>query len=143
MFAFLFAALGLLAPKMNSCAPSRASFLTGRLPFHLAATRANLIPFSLPDGTNITYTMLPMKLAPAGVISHHIGKWHQGFHNIEYTPAGRGFNSSFGFLQGGEDHWTSRGGVNCGAPGSGGAARPVDLCFGTNNGNGTVHAVWQ
>ena len=57
----------------------------------------------------------------------------QGFHKIGYTPAGRGFNSSFGFLQGGEDHWTSRGGVNCRKEAAG--ANTVDLCFGTNNGS--------
>ena len=29
---------------------------------------------------------------------------HQGFFSHEYTPHGRGFNTSFGFLGGGEDH---------------------------------------
>jgi len=29
---------------------------------------------------------------------------HQGFFNRSYTPRGRGFDSSFGFLGGGEDH---------------------------------------
>ena len=101
--------------SLFSGAPTRASLLTGRYPFHLAATRANLIPFTLPDATNITYTMLPKKLARAkNVVTAHIGKWHSGFHTMEYTPAGRGFNSSFGFLQGGEDHWTSRSGIEAG-----------------------------
>lgn len=31
---------------------------------------------------------------------------HQGLQTPEYTPVGRGFNNSYGFLQGGEDHWT-------------------------------------
>ncbi len=66
------------------CAPTRGSFLTGRFPYHLAATRCNLIPSSIPEGTDLGYTMLPKLLAPQGYISHHVGKWHQGFHTV-YT----------------------------------------------------------
>jgi hypothetical protein len=33
-------------------------------------------------------------------------KWHQGFHTPFYLPVGRGFNTSYGFLAGGEDHFT-------------------------------------
>eukprot|EP01043_Picozoa_sp_COSAG02_P019242 COSAG02_NODE_920_length_15934_cov_11.363751_3_plen_360_part_00 len=88
------------------CAPTRGSFLTGRFPYHLAATRCNLIPSSIPEGTNLGYTMLPKLLAAQGYISHHVGKWHQGFHTPDYTPVARGFNTSYGFLQGGEDHYT-------------------------------------
>lgn len=33
---------------------------------------------------------------------------HQGLFTPEYTPVGRGFDHSFGFLEGGEDHNTSR-----------------------------------
>ena len=31
-------------------------------------------------------------------------QWHQGFYSHKFTPHGRGFNMSFGFLGGGEDH---------------------------------------
>jgi len=86
------------------CAPTRGSFLTGRLPFKLSATRANLIPWTLPDGTHLGYSMLPRKLKASNYWSAHIGKWHQGFYTPEYTPIGRGFDHSFGFLEGGEDH---------------------------------------
>ena len=88
------------------CAPTRSSFLTGRLPYRLAATRCNLIPSSIPEGTNLGYAMLPKLLRPRGYLNHHVGKWHAGFHTPAYTPVGRGFDSSLGFLQGGEDHWT-------------------------------------
>jgi len=88
------------------CAPTRGSFLTGRLPYHLACTRCNFIPSSIPEGIDLGYTMLPKLLTAAGYVSHHVGKWHLGFHTPEYTPVGRGFNTSHGFLQGGEDHWT-------------------------------------
>lgn len=61
------------------CAPSRASFLTGRLPYHLAATRTNFIPWSTPDGTELDYVMIPKHLSKANYYTVHIGKWHQGF----------------------------------------------------------------
>jgi hypothetical protein len=57
------------------CAPTRGSFLTGRFPYHLAATRCNLIPSSIPEGTDLGYTMLPKLLATQGYVSHHVGKW--------------------------------------------------------------------
>jgi arylsulfatase B len=56
------------------CAPTRGSFLSGRYPFRLSATRANLIPWALLDGINTTYMYLPKKLAEASYVSHHIGK---------------------------------------------------------------------
>ena len=57
------------------CAPTRGAFLTGRLPYRLAATRANFIPWQLTDGTHLSYSMLPRRLKAAGYHSSHIGKW--------------------------------------------------------------------
>eukprot|EP00045_Choanoeca_perplexa_P006088 m.51781 g.51781 ORF g.51781 m.51781 type:complete len:126 (-) comp13459_c0_seq1:1024-1401(-) len=57
-------------------------------------------------GIDLNYTMLPAMLKKAGYSSHHIGKWHQGFYTFDYTPLGRGYESSVGFLVGGEDHYT-------------------------------------
>ena len=45
---------------------------------------------------------------------------HLGFHTPDYTPVARGFNFSYGFLEGGEDHWTHQcgaGKVRCNVPG--------------------------
>lgn len=58
---------------------------------------------------------------------------HQGFVTPEYTPVGRGFDHSFGFLEGGEDHWTS-------ATFNGPKCKPngVDLSFGFRNGSEIV-----
>jgi len=87
------------------CSPSRGSLLSGRYPWHLASTRCNLIPSTIPEGLHLDYTLLPAHLARASYRSHHVGKWHLGFHTGAYTPVARGFNSSWGFLEGGEDHW--------------------------------------
>ena len=93
------------------CAPTRGSFLTGRFPYKLAATRNNLNPPYIPEGTNLGYTMIAEKLksAPTPYISYQVGKWHQGVLSQEYTPIGRGFNKSYGFLGGGEDHFKQTG----------------------------------
>ena len=56
------------------CSPTRGSFLSGRLPFHLDATRCNIIPWTLLDGLNLEYTLLPQKLKTAGYATHHVGK---------------------------------------------------------------------
>ena len=88
------------------CSPSRGSLLTGRYPWKLPGVRCNLIPSSIPEGVPLAYTMLPEHLAKVGYFSAHVGKWHLGFHTNEYTPVARGFNESYGFLEGGEDHYT-------------------------------------
>ena len=58
------------------CAPTRGSFLTGRLPYRLASTKMNFIPWHMPDGTHLSYSMLPKKLQAANYTSVHIGKWY-------------------------------------------------------------------
>lgn len=84
------------------CSPTRASFLTGRLPGH-GIQNTNL-GMTAASGCNIKLTMIGAKLQQAGYSTHQVGKWHQGFFLPAYTPHGRGFNTSFGFLGGGEDH---------------------------------------
>ena len=104
--------------------------MSGRYPYHLRATRCNLIPASVPEGLHLDYELLPKTLAKAGYVSHHVGKWHMGFHTAEYTPVGRGFNTSWGFLEGGEDHYTERcgaGQVTCDGPGGRKSSQYPDL----------------
>ena len=87
------------------CSPSRASFLTGRWPHHVHQWN---LPTSSLIGANIKMTMLPAKLKNAGYKTHMVGKWHEGLFEPGYLPVNRGFDTSSGFLWGGEDHMTQR-----------------------------------
>jgi arylsulfatase A-like enzyme len=88
------------------CSPTRASFLTGRLPYKLLNIRENLHSMASPDATDERFTMLPKRLKEAQYWSIQIGKWHQGAASFSHTPVGRGFDESYGFLAGGEDHYS-------------------------------------
>ena len=99
------ASTGLLLDRhyvFKYCSPSRASFLTGRWPHHVH--QWNIDPPGIPLGLNINMTALPAKLKQAGYSTHIVGKWHEGFFSEEYLPMNRGFDTSSGFLTGGEDH---------------------------------------
>ena len=90
------------------CSPTRASFLTGRLPYKLLNIRENLHSMASPDATDMRFTMLPKRLKEAHTpyYSIQIGKWHQGAASFSHTPVGRGFDESYGFLSGGLDHYS-------------------------------------
>jgi arylsulfatase I/J len=106
------------------CSPTRSSLLTGRLPIHvnqltacgkilqgLDYTGANIsgkiYPCSMADAR---MTKLPEKLNRVGYVSYQIGKWHAGAYSDELQPVGTGFNHSFGYMSGDEDHYTQRNG---------------------------------
>lgn len=90
------------------CSPTRASFLTGRIPGHGIWEKNP--PATSAIGVNQDIKMLPAMLKPAGYKTAQIGKWHMGYYRPFFTPHGRGFDTSFGFLHGGEDHFNQCGG---------------------------------
>lgn len=97
------------------CSPTRGSFLSGRYAFRTGNTRSNFIPWSRPDGLNLGFNLLQHRLKALGYRTHHVGKWHLGFHNSSYLPVNRGFDTFYGYLTGMEDHFTERlrGFINC------------------------------
>jgi arylsulfatase B len=92
------------------CSPSRSTFMTGRLPYHIGQqTAMNLNPMpGIACGINLAYDFLPalLKKAPAPYTSFALGKWHLGFLNDSYTPTWRGFDSFLGYYSGAEEHFT-------------------------------------
>lgn len=57
------------------CSPTRGSFLSGRYPFRTGNTRSNFIPWSRPDGLELGFDTLPLRLGRLGYSTHHVGKW--------------------------------------------------------------------
>jgi uncharacterized sulfatase len=83
------------------CAPTRASLLTGRYPFH-----CGLMENPAPDfGGQFTELGLPLSekalaelFRGAGFATAMIGKWHLGHTKKEFYPVRRGFDEYLGIL---------------------------------------------
>ena len=60
-----------LTDTYKYCSPTRGSFLSGRLPYKLDATRCNIIPWTLLDGLDLKYELIPQKLKKAGCAQPH------------------------------------------------------------------------
>ncbi|KAH8071295.1 sulfuric ester hydrolase [Aureococcus anophagefferens] len=86
------------------CSPSRSSLLSGRYPMH--ANQYNMAGDALGGGVHVNMTTIAKKLKGAGYATHQLGKWHAGQSSADLVPAARGFDTSLGYLNGAEDHWT-------------------------------------
>ena len=93
------------------CAPTRSALMTGRNPIHtgldpLNWTKTIMRPGMGDSAVHKDYIFLPRLLQAAGYQGHMLGKWHLGSFLQDFTPVGRGFNTSFGFLGGFETYDT-------------------------------------
>ena len=118
------------------CSPTRSSFLSGRLPYHVSQYNGDIC---MPNfGIPLNMTLISEKLSNSkyNYDSHQLGKWHVGSSSFSRIPTGRGFKTSLGYFSGQEDHYTqmAANGNNCSA---------TDL-FNTNqpasNLNGTAYS---
>ena len=85
------------------CAPSRAGFLTGRYNHRTGAvdvpSNRGLDRLDLSEKTFGDY------FRHAGYKTALIGKWHNGAYSQDYLPHKRGFDTFYGFPNGGQDYW--------------------------------------
>ena len=73
-----------------SCTPTRAAFLTGRLPVRSHMLEAKIVP---PEGSGLNKNEVTIAelLSKSGYNTAHVGKWHQG--DIEQAyPHNQGFD---------------------------------------------------
>eukprot|EP00928_Gymnodinium_smaydae_P076450 TRINITY_DN5948_c0_g1_i1.p1 TRINITY_DN5948_c0_g1~~TRINITY_DN5948_c0_g1_i1.p1 ORF type:complete len:614 (+),score=99.92 TRINITY_DN5948_c0_g1_i1:73-1914(+) len=89
----------------KSCAPSRASVLSGRYPWHVGYAKGN---GNQNEAVPLAFDLLPAylkKLQPGRWATHALGKWHIGWAYRNCTPPGRGFDSFLGTSGNIQDHW--------------------------------------
>eukprot|EP01065_Artemidia_motanka_P007369 TRINITY_DN1365_c0_g1_i1.p1 TRINITY_DN1365_c0_g1~~TRINITY_DN1365_c0_g1_i1.p1 ORF type:complete len:628 (+),score=148.49 TRINITY_DN1365_c0_g1_i1:51-1934(+) len=92
------------------CSPTRATFMTGRYPFHTGlGPDVICIGCGHPYGLPARETLLPELLRRAGYATHAIGKWHLGSCDQRYLPTFRGFDSFLGYQEGAGDYYDHRG----------------------------------
>lgn len=88
------------------CSATRASLLTGRYTHHIGFQHFN--PPKAIGGVGAVpqkEKLLPQYLKDKGYATHIVGKWHGGMIKEEYLPHNRGFDSHFGFYEGGIDYY--------------------------------------
>lgn len=90
------------------CSPARSSLLSGRLPLHVTQNNKNNLVTN-PGGADLRMELLPSVLKRlGGARTACIGKWHVGARSKANLPTSRGFDYHFGFLKGGQDHFSQR-----------------------------------
>jgi arylsulfatase A-like enzyme len=75
-----------------SCTPTRAAFLTGRIPSRSHMLEAKIVP---PEGSGLNRDEVTIAevLSKAGYNTAHVGKWHQGDIEESY-PHNQGFDTA-------------------------------------------------
>lgn len=89
----------------NLCTPSRAAFLTGKDPINTGMQHF-VIPNEEPWGLPLRESLMPEVFRANGYKTHLVGKWHLGFHEKNYTPLNRGFDTHFGYYGGYISYYT-------------------------------------
>ncbi len=87
---------------------TRAALLTGRYPFRYGFQTLSLLPTST-YGLPTEERTLAQALKDAGYRTALVGKWQLGHARPEFLPNRRGFDSFYGTLAGGIDHFTKQG----------------------------------
>ncbi|XP_077977564.1 arylsulfatase B-like [Glandiceps talaboti] len=86
------------------CVPSRSMLMSGRYAIRLGLQNNQLCahPRCLP----LDEVTIAEKLKESGYSTNLVGKWHCGFYKEQCLPYNRGFDTFFGYLSSGIDHYT-------------------------------------
>ena len=87
------------------CTPSRGSILTGKYPFHIGQQHG-VIRADTPECLTKEDPIISEALQSVGYKTYMLGKWHQGFCNIDCTPTHRGFDKFYGYYNGEISHFS-------------------------------------
>lgn len=93
------------------CAPSRSSFLSGRLPVHVMINYTNQMDVHFEDvqtggaGMAPGFGTMGDKMKEAGYKTLYNGKWGAGFAAAGQMPLERGFDEYLGYLQDSVDYY--------------------------------------
>ena len=96
------------------CAPSRASFQTGRLPVHVNVLNTDPTSYNKKDklggyaGIPLNMTTVADKLASANYTNHFTGKWDVGMATLGHTPLHRGYDSFLGYFHHANDYYSQK-----------------------------------
>ena len=88
------------------CSPTRSALMTGRLPIHVNQQNSAEYPWTAAAMHPDFRTVADVLRDQAHYATHQLGKWHLGLARQAFTPAGRGFDTSVGYLSGSEEHFT-------------------------------------
>lgn len=87
------------------CSPTRSALMTGRNSIRTGVSYATIEPFE-PHGVPLQEHFLPQTLKAAGYQTAMAGKWHLGHTRRAFFPNARGFDHSYGCLNGRIDYYT-------------------------------------
>lgn len=87
------------------CSPTRAGLMTGRAPVRLGLSRTVIRPWS-SFGVSTQERFLPQAFLDAGYQTGMAGKWHLGHSRKAFLPGSRGFQQTYGHVNGAIDYFT-------------------------------------
>jgi arylsulfatase A-like enzyme len=87
------------------CSPTRSALMTGRNPIRFGVVYATIEPFDT-HGVPVEEHFFSETLRAAGYETAVTGKWHLGHTHRKFLPPARGFEHSYGHLNGRIDYYT-------------------------------------
>jgi arylsulfatase B len=87
------------------CSPTRSGLMTGRSPMRLGVAYSVIRPWS-DYGVPVEERFMPQAFHDAGYQTAITGKWHLGHGYRKFLPRSRGFDHSYGHLNGAIDYFT-------------------------------------